>query len=61
MSGPDAEARELTEREARRALREQFGLPPDFQDTSPGWEIEPQSKPHYAPPSPHLKASHERT
>lgn len=35
------EARELTEREARRALREEFGLPPDFQDTSPGWEIEP--------------------
>ena len=41
MSGPDTEARELTEREARRALREQFDLPPDFQDTSPGWEIEP--------------------
>ena len=41
MSGPDTEARELTEREARRALREQFGQPPDFEDTSPGWEIEP--------------------
>ena len=41
MSGPDIEARELTEREARRALREQFGQPPDFEDTSPGWEIEP--------------------
>lgn len=41
MSGPDTEAREMTEREARRALREQFDLPPDFQDTSPGWEIEP--------------------
>lgn len=35
MSGPDAEARELTEREARRALREQFYLPPYFEDTSP--------------------------
>ena len=35
------EARELTEREARRALREEFGLPPDFQDTDMGWEIEP--------------------
>jgi hypothetical protein len=41
MTGPDTEARELTEREARRALREQFYLPPDFEDTSPGWEIEP--------------------
>jgi hypothetical protein len=41
MTGPDTEARELTEREARRALREQFGQPPDFEDTSPGWEIEP--------------------
>ena len=41
MTGPDIEARELTEREARRALREEFGLPPDFQDTDMGWEIEP--------------------
>ena len=41
MTSPDTEARELTEREARRALREQFGQPPDFEDTSPGWEIEP--------------------
>ena len=41
MNGPDTEARELTEREARRALREEFGQPPDFQDTDMGWEIEP--------------------